>query len=67
MISISKSSVDEIRSNDEYMIFELRGKSTDTKPTEINGKTIDNGSTYIEIDTGKIYMYDLSTETWNEV
>ena len=42
---------------------EYRGSSEDTKPTEGVG----NGSTYLETDTGKLYIYDLETETWNEV
>lgn len=43
--------------------LELRGLSTDTKPTE---KVI-NGTTFIEMDTGKIYMYDLENEEWKEI
>ena len=43
--------------------MELRGLSTDEKPTE----NIDNGSSFIEIDTGKIYMFDLENEEWKEI
>lgn len=43
-------------------ILEITGKSTDQKPTE----NISNGSSYIEIDTGKIYFYDKETEQWLE-
>lgn len=46
---------------------ELRGLSTDTKPTEINGYTIGNGSVFIEIDTQKIFFFDESSKTWKEV
>lgn len=42
---------------------EYRGLSTDTKPTE----NIENGTIFIEIDTGKIYMYDLENEEWKEI
>ena len=42
---------------------EYRGLSTDTKPTE----NITNGSVFVEIDTGKLYMYDLDNELWKEV
>ena len=35
-------------------IYEFRGLSTDEKPT----KRVGNGSTFIEIDTGKIFMFD---------
>lgn len=42
---------------------EYRGLSTDTKPTE----GIVNGSIFIEIDTGKIYMFDEENEQWTEL
>ena len=35
------------------------GLSTDTKPDNAV-----NGSTYIEIDTGDVYMYDAEGEQW---
>ena len=53
--------------NENNILVELRGLSTDEKPLEINGKVIENGSSFIEIDTGKIYMYDLENQEWNEV
>ena len=53
--------------NDGKMEVELRGLSTDNKPTTIKRATIDNGSTFIEIDTGKIYMYDLEHQQWKEI
>ena len=52
--------------NKKYEL-ELRGLSTDEKPTTIKGATIENGSTFIEIDTGKIYFYDLENQQWMEV
>jgi len=67
MISIYDVRNNKIEPEDTKITVELRGLSTDTKPTEINGKTIDNGSTFIEIDTGKIYFYDLENEEWKEV
>lgn len=45
---------------------EFRGLSTDTKPTQFNGKSVANGTVFIEIDTGKIFFYDLDNQTWNE-
>ncbi len=36
--------------------------STDTKPT-----TWENGSTLLEMDTSKVYMYDADNETWREL
>lgn len=51
--------------------IEIRGLSTDEKPTAI---TIDgeeyplaNGTVFVEIDTGKLYMYDLENEQWKEM
>jgi len=38
------------------------GLSTDTKPTDAA-----NGSSFIEIDTGKVYLFDAAGETWNEI
>ena len=37
--------------------------STDAKPTE----GIQNGSTVIEMDTGKIYMFNEAGSTWVEL
>ena len=28
---------------------------------------IDNGSVFIEIDTGTVFIYDLTSKEWNEV
>lgn len=42
---------------------EYRGLSTDTKPTE----NVVNGSSFIEIDTGKVYLFDADGGTWNEI
>ena len=59
----------KIRTNDDgrTMVAELRGLSTDTKPTTVGDITIDNGSVFIEIDTGKIFFYDIESKTWKEV
>lgn len=37
------------------------GLSTDGKPTDAS-----NGSVFIEMDTGKLYFYDATGETWRE-
>lgn len=42
--------------------IEYRGLSTDTKPTDCI-----NGAAFIEIDTGKVYLFDADAGTWNEV
>ena len=49
------------------MIVELRGLSTDTKPTKLGNNDIENGSVFIEIDTGSIYMFDGQSKTWKEI
>lgn len=36
--------------------------STDTKPTDW-----DNGSTLLEMDTGKVYAYDKQNALWREL
>lgn len=41
---------------------ELRGLSTDAKPTNVK-----NGSVFIEIDTGTIFMFDAQNEEWKEI
>lgn len=66
MVTLYKTEKIENTSGGYRMSVELRGLSTDTKPTQIGENTIENGSVFIEIDTGKIFFYDLSTETWKE-
>lgn len=49
---------------DGNFLAEFRGLSDDTKPTSISGATIENGSSFLEMDTGKIYYYDLENTQW---
>lgn len=70
MITLTQTKeVEKYRVNPEEgnITVELRGLSTDTKPTTFNGKDIDNGSEFIEIDTGKIYLFDKENEQWKEI
>lgn len=67
MVSTYKIENTKITPDGNYISVELRGLSTDTKPTTIEDKKIDNGSVFIEIDTQKIYFYDLENEEWKEV
>lgn len=46
---------------------DLRGLSTDTKPTAANGKDVPHGSTFICMDDGSTYMYNKNNDTWYEV
>jgi len=43
-------------------VYEFRCLSGDTKPTE----GIDNGTFAIEMDTGKIYVFDYEHKAWLE-
>ena len=48
--------------------LELYGKSTDAKPTtEFRGLPVTNGSTFFEVDTGDVYIFDKASSTWNAV
>lgn len=66
MVSIYKSDNIKLTENGEIISAELRGLSTDTKPTKIDGKDIANGSVFIEINTGKIFFFDGDSKTWKE-
>ena len=46
------------------ILVELRGLSTDSKPTSINGESILNGSEFLEIDTQALYLYDGENSEW---
>ena len=43
--------------------YEFRGLSTDEKPIE----RIGNGSIFIEIDTGKVFIFDEQNKVWKEI
>jgi len=60
MISITRESINIKDKNNA--ILEIRGLSTDTKPIE----NITNGSSFIEMDTGKIYFYNAESQQWLE-
>lgn len=40
---------------------EFIGRSIDTKPTNV-----ENGASYIELDTGRVYRYDKENNLWIE-
>ena len=76
MITVFKVGKARVSGGKRYIQAELRGLSTDTKPVgsatlpypigTIGKNEIENGSVFIEIDTGKIYFYDLVGSEWNE-
>ena len=70
MITIVKNENSKIEGNNRYILVELRGLSTDEKPIMYDEEIdsyIDNGSIFIEIDTGKLFFYDLENQEWKEV
>lgn len=46
---------------------DLRGLTTDTKPTAANGDDVPHGTTWINMDDGSAYMYNKNNDTWYEV
>jgi hypothetical protein len=67
MISIYKTDNIKVDEDETIIYGELRGLSTDTKPTdEYKGKKIGNGCVFIEINTGKIFFFDGDSKTWKE-
>lgn len=51
--------------NEESTRFELCGLSSDGKPTAtFSGSTIANGSFFIEMDTGSVFLFDAMSRTW---
>ena len=68
MVSIYKQEKSRESNSKIYVLVELRGLSTDDKPTQLNEEEyVDNGSMFVEINTGDIYIYDLDSETWNKI
>lgn len=67
MVTIYNIKRNTWRNKKPYLLVELRGLSTDEKPTVINDGDIENGSVFIEIDTGNVYIYDLISKEWNGV
>lgn len=67
MVTIYKNDNIKNTEDGQTTYAELRGMSTDTKPTTIGNKKIGNGSVFIEIDTQKILFFDAENEAWKEV
>ena len=65
--NVKKSEMLTHPNGEVFYLCELRGLSTDEKPTTIENGTIENGSAFIEINTGKVYLYNLDSKEWNEV
>lgn len=67
MISIYQKNNSITRKGMETKEIELRGLSTDTKPTKLGDEDITNGTVFIEIDTGAVFVFDENGQEWNEV
>lgn len=56
------------KSIDGTAVFELRGKSSDAKPIGFyNEALVGNGSTFLEMDTGNVFMFDEENQKWEEL
>ena len=66
MISICKIDNNKFTNEGEVITAELVGLSTDVKPKEVDNKVIGNGSKLIEMDTGKLFFFDVENEEWKE-
>ena len=53
-----------ITSTTQQNVMSLRGLSTDTKP--VNQSWLENGSSFLEMDTGKVFVYDGENKEWIE-
>lgn len=63
MITINK-----IGNTANTRICEIVCLSTDTKPVEVcDGVNLCNGSTCLEMDTGKCFIYDEENKKWYEL
>lgn len=43
--------------------LDYRGLSSDTKPTA----NVPNGSTFLEMNTGSVYIFDEENKTWRQL
>ena len=51
----------------EIVVKNFSGLSSETKPTIAAGNQVPNGSRWREVDTGKMFYFNLSNDTWYEV
>lgn len=66
-IRIKDSTIAQIKEEDGVTVVgnmtEFFGNSTDTKPTT----NLVNGSTFVEVDTGDLYLFNEATSSWVKV
>ena len=63
MVTIYKVEKANINNAGKFLV-ELRGLADDEKPTTINGGAIENGSEFLEIDTGDLYYFNEDDTEW---
>lgn len=63
MIRATNATLIAIEDGNAVYIANLYGASTDAKPT--TGYA--NGSTFLEVDTGKIFLFNESDSSWTEL
>lgn len=61
MITIIKQ-VSGIDTDTDRAIVDMTGLSNDTKPTNVG-----NGSSFVEIDTSRVFMFDETGDRWIEM
>ena len=67
MVSIYQNNNSITNNGGEAKELGFRGLSTDTKPTTLDNKDIANGSVFIEIDTGNVYIFDAENKEWKAI
>lgn len=52
---------------EDTLYAEIAGLSTDSKPTAINGKKLITGSTFLAVDTAKLFFFnEASSGSWGD-
>lgn len=65
MITLEAYGIRTYNGTETKLALELRGLSTDTKPTDyFAGYAVRNGSVFVEINTHTLYMFDEEHSEW---
>ena len=67
MVTIVKKNYITTDKSGTYFVGDLAGLANDDKPTQIEGMKVGNGCTYLCVDNGDLYLYDLENEEWNKI
>lgn len=59
----SVTNVQVTKTRHDFVYSEYSGLSTDSKPTT----GVFNGSTFLEMDTGRVFVFDATTLNWIEL